>query len=213
MISLNSKVVLWSALGLWALAGCMNPQRDEPAEHAGSEAEQESEMEQPAPAATAPEAPAATGTTGAPATTGQAGTAGAPGTTDADLLVITITAIDIDTRLAEMCGLPGSSVFFKYDSAQLGDQAKERLQQIATCATTGAAKGKDLVIVGRTDPTGSDQYNKRLGMSRAESVAKYLRDLGVSRSRVDTESAGEAGAIRDPFGWPLSRRVTIRLQP
>lgn len=112
-----------------------------------------------------------------------------------------------------MCGLQGSSVFFKFDSAQLTPMAKERLQQIATCATTGAAKGKDLLVVGRTDPSGSDQYNKQLGMTRADAVARYLRDQGVSRARVETESKGETGAIREPMAWPLNRRVTIRLQP
>jgi outer membrane protein OmpA-like peptidoglycan-associated protein len=214
MIYMYSRLALWSTLALAALVGCKNPQRDEPAEHPGAEAEQEPEAEaQPSAPETAETpatpAPTATDTPGTPSTPGTPGT---PGTTDPDLFVITVTAIDIDTKLAELCGLSGSSVFFKYNSAQLQPEAKERLQQIANCALTGAAKDKDLLIVGRTDPVGSDEYNKRLGTSRAESVSKYLRDLGVKRSRVDIVSQGETGAIRDPYGWPINRRVTIRLQ-
>ncbi len=95
--------------------------------------------------------------------------------------VLTVIAVDIDTKLAVMCGLPESKVFFKFDSAKLVPEAKERLQQIAACATTGPAKGKDLVVIGRTDPVGTDAYNKQLGMSRADSVAKSLPDQGVAR--------------------------------
>lgn len=131
---------------------------------------------------------------------------------EADLLVLTVFAVDIDTRLAELCKVPGSNVFFKVDSAKLSDAAKARLRDIATCVTAGPARGKDLIIIGHADPTGSDTYNKQLGMSRADSVKKYLDDMGVKTARVETESKGEANALREPFAWPLERRVTIRLR-
>lgn len=150
--------------------------------------------------------------TGSP-TAQPAGAAGNDaGTDDPDIAVITITAIDIDTKLAVMCGIAESDVFFKFDSAKLVPAAKERLDKIATCAKTGPAKGKDLLIVGRTDPVGSDQYNKQLGMSRADSVAKYLQEQGVKQARTETESKGEATAANNPWRWPLERRVTLRLQ-
>jgi osmotically-inducible protein OsmY len=126
----------------------------------------------------------------------------------------TIIAVNVDTELAFMCGLPKSKVFFKYDSAKLLPGAKERLERIATCAKTGPAKGRALLVVGRTDPRGSDKYNEQLGKRRAESVAKYLRELGVAQTRVEIESRGEASAARAyPGGWPYDRRVTVRLQP
>lgn len=202
MVRSLSTLVFTGALALSVCAGCKKD--DEPAEYptADPEAARPSEEEAASPAAQAPP--------GTPATT--AGGASAGPAADPDLLVITVMAIDIDTKLAEMCGLPGSSVFFKYDSANLGPDAKERLQQIATCATTGPAKGKDLVLVGRADPVGSDEYNKRLGTSRAESVARYLRSLGVPKARVEIDSRGEAAAMKEPHGWPLERRVTVRLQ-
>jgi outer membrane protein OmpA-like peptidoglycan-associated protein len=85
-------------------------------------------------------------------------------------LVLTCIAIDIETRLAAMCGLHESKVFFKFDSAKLLPAAKERLEQIATCAKTGPIKGQALLVVGRTDPVGPDEYNEQLGMSRADGV-------------------------------------------
>lgn len=131
---------------------------------------------------------------------------------DPDLAVITITAVDIDTRLAMLCGLEQSKVFFKFDSAKLLPEAKERLEQIAKCVTGGPAKDKELVVVGRTDPVGPDAYNKELGMSRAESVQQQLRQYGVSKTRLETESRGEAAAGPNPLGWPFDRRVTVRIQ-
>lgn len=212
MIHSRSKLVLPGVLVLAGLVGCNARQEgEEPAEYPTAES-----TPPPPPALQAPSpAQGSPGTTGA--TAAPPGTATAPGTgtataPDPDLLLLTVIAVDIDTKLAQVCRLPGSSVFFKYNSAKLLPEAKERLQQIATCVTTGPARGKDLVIVGRADPVGSDEYNKKLGMSRADSVAKYLRDLGVPKARVETESRGEATAMREPFGWPLERRVTVRLQ-
>jgi uncharacterized membrane protein YcaP (DUF421 family)/outer membrane protein OmpA-like peptidoglycan-associated protein len=206
MVRSLSTLVLPGALALSVCGGCKKD--DEPAEYpsADPEAARPSEGEAASPAVQVP--PGTPATTAAP-TAGGASTGPAA---DPDLLVITVMTIDIDTKLAEVCGLPGSSVFFKYDSAKLSPEAKERLQQIATCATTGPAKGKDLVLVGRADPVGSDEYNKRLGTSRAESVARHLRGLGVPKARVEIDSRGEAAAMKEPYGWPLERRVTVRLQ-
>lgn len=214
MVRSLSWLVLPGALGLLVLAGCKK--EDEPAEYPPGDADtmRAPDEEMPSPADQTPPGttPGAAGTAGQPPAAGGAEGAQGATATDADLLVPTVVAVDIDTRLAQMCGLPGSSVFFKFDSAKLGPEAKERLQQIAACATTGAAKGKELVLVGRADPTGTDEYNQKLGMSRAESVARYLRSLGVANARVETASKGEATAMKEPYGWPLERRVTVRLQ-
>lgn len=215
MIHPNLKLVFGGALAVATLAACQNQQRDEGPGHpdarvAEPEPTTDAQVGAPSPAAAGPHgAGTTTGTTGA---TGTTGTTGSTAASDPDLLLITITSVDIDTRLAVLCRLPGSSVFFKFDSAQLQPAARERLQQIASCVTTGAAKGKDLLIVGRTDPSGPDQYNQQLSMSRAEAVARHLNTLGVQRSRVQIVPKGEEDVIQDPFGWPINRRVTIRLQ-
>lgn len=214
MIHPNLKLVPGGALALAGLVACQNQQRDEGPEHPDTQVaapEPTTDVQVGAPPPTVAE-PHGAGTTGYTGNMGTTGTTGSTAASDPDLLLITVTAVDIDTRLAELCGLPGSSVFFKFDSAQLQPAARERLQQIAACVTTGAARGKDLLIVGRTDPSGPDQYNQQLSMSRAESVARHLSTLGVQRSRVQIAPKGEEGAIQDPFGWPINRRVTIRLQ-
>ena len=46
-------------------------------------------------------------------------------------------------------------------------------------------------IAGNCDELGTTEYNLALGQRRAEVARKYLVDLGVSASRVDTISYGE----------------------
>lgn len=203
MIPSTTRLALPAALALSLLAGC-GEKREQPAATA---TENNVHPEQPGAQASATAPGTAAPGTAAPGTV-------APGTApaaDADLAVITITGVDIDMGLARRCNLPLTSVFFKFDSAQLRPESRERLQSVVQCVTTGPAKGEELVIVGRADPVGADEYNKKLGMSRAESVAKYLRDQGVQKERVETESKGEKGAAPAPSLWPLERRVTIRL--
>ncbi len=150
-----------------------------------------------------------------PATTTSAGAARPPveaAGNDPDLVIVTVMTVDLQTKLAEMCNVPASKLFFKFDSATVRPGATELIEQIATCAKTGAAKGKALKIIGRTDPRGSPTYNEKLGMERAEAVAKLLRDQGVQDARVELVSKGEEAAEpSEPAGWPYDRRVTIRL--
>ncbi len=141
-----------------------------------------------------------------------------PGTTtattsDPDMAVMTMSGVDVDPTMASLCGIDSNQVFFKYDSAQVTPGAKQQLDAIAACVLTGPASGRDLVVIGRTDPKGTDDYNTQLGMSRADSVAKYLREQGVTNSRVETRSRGEDNATNDPWGWPFERRVTVWLAP
>lgn len=134
-------------------------------------------------------------------------TAPAPPPPPAVVEIVTATGVDVDTRLAALCGIPTSKVFFTFDSAQVTAGGAQVLDDLATCATTGAAKGHELRVIGRTDPRGTDTYNEELGTSRAEAVANYLRSKGIRSARVDVLSKGEEDASPVAF----DRRVTVRL--
>lgn len=49
----------------------------------------------------------------------------------------------------------------------------------------------DVVITGYTDHKGSNAYNDRLSLRRAEAVKNYLIGKGISASRLSTVGAGE----------------------
>lgn len=124
---------------------------------------------------------------------------------------VTRTGVFIDARVASACGVHEPEAFFAFDSDELAPSARDTLELVAECLDDGALKDREVVLVGHADPRGSDEYNKELGMSRAQAVAGFLRQSGVPKTRIETKSAGERGASGDERGWPMDRRVDITL--
>ena len=105
----------------------------------------------------------------------------------------------------------GPSPFFSYDSSKPDNQSQPTMQNLVDCMRTGPLAGKSIMLIGRTDPRGSDDYNIKLGRDRAERVKKYLVANGVDPQRVLTDSIGKQDAHADPADWPADRRVQIQL--
>ncbi|HVY44762.1 MAG TPA: OmpA family protein, partial [Minicystis sp.] len=118
----------------------------------------------------------------------------------------------IAPNILEACKIQQRKAFFEFDSANLSTPDASTLEQVATCLTSGPLAGSEIVVVGHADPRGTDQYNMRLGMRRAESVRSFLVGRGVHAGAVQAESVGERGAIQDRSGWAWDRRVGIRLK-
>jgi adhesin transport system outer membrane protein len=80
-------------------------------------------------------------------------------------------------------------------------------------------KGIELDVViatGHTDSVGSDAYNQRLSMARAEAVKAYLVSNGVDVKRVQTVGKGESEPIADNAtaeGRAKNRRVEVTVKP
>lgn len=105
----------------------------------------------------------------------------------------------------------GPLPFFYFDSSSLQSEEKRSMDNLAQCMKTGPLKGKSILLVGHTDPRGTDDYNQKLGLERAKRVKRYLMRHGVERARVETASAGEQSARAYPGDWPADRRVDIVL--
>jgi outer membrane protein OmpA-like peptidoglycan-associated protein len=87
------------------------------------------------------------------------------------------------------------------------------LSQIADCLVTGPLKDKSVVLVGHGDPRGTQDYNDSLGKRRANAVAAYFREHGVSSARIEEKSRGKLDATgHGPAGWAEDRRVDVLLQ-
>lgn len=122
------------------------------------------------------------------------------------------TGIQLHPDLIAACKVSDSEAFFAFDSTVVSSHAHDVLAQVAECVTNGPLRGKDLELIGYTDPRGTDEYNKQLGLMRAESVSKHLRDHGVKLTQVEINSMGEKEASDDTNEWPRDRRVEIRLK-
>jgi OOP family OmpA-OmpF porin len=71
-----------------------------------------------------------------------------------------------------------------------------------------------VVTVGHTDSVGSNEYNQKLSLRRAEAVKAYLVGTGMDASRVYTEGKGETQPLADNAtaeGRAKNRRVTVEV--
>jgi peptidoglycan-associated lipoprotein len=119
-------------------------------------------------------------------------------------------------EVKDACRIPNSAASprFEYDSAILLPEGRPVLDTLARCLLEGPLKGRALTLVGRADPRGEQEYNMALGGNRAQSVASYLRTLGVDSKQVHVTSRGELDAVGTTEAtWAFDRRVDVTLGP
>jgi peptidoglycan-associated lipoprotein len=122
--------------------------------------------------------------------------------------------LHISDAIVRACGLTRAPAppMFEYDSATLAAEDRVILAQVAKCFSEGALRGQGVALTGRADPRGEEEYNMALGESRADSVRRYLHDMGVAPRYVDATSRGKLDASgKDEEGWAKDRRVDIEL--
>jgi len=108
--------------------------------------------------------------------------------------------------------LSGPIAHFEFDQAQLTAQDRQKLQALATAMKAHPAAR--IRIAGNCDELGTVEYNLALGQRRAEVARKYLADLGVDGSRVETISYGEEHPVapgHDAQSHALNRRDDAEL--
>jgi peptidoglycan-associated lipoprotein len=121
-----------------------------------------------------------------------------------------VVAISDDIRHA--CGISDADAYFAFDSARLKRGEYPALEKLATCFSTGPLSGKEMRLVGHTDPRGDADYNLVLGGRRADGVRDFLVERGLPSQRVATTSRGELDAQGDnEAAWAKDRRVDVKL--
>lgn len=101
-------------------------------------------------------------------------------------------------------------VNFDFDVRKLNNLGKGRSVQIARLLEN--EPGLNVVLEGHTDFIGSDKYNEKLGMDRAEAVRNELVALGVSAERLSTVTFGKSQPIlteKTDWARAVNRRVEI----
>ena len=105
-----------------------------------------------------------------------------------------------------------ADAFFDFDKAVLKPEGKAKLDDLV-----GKVKGINLeviIAVGHTDSVGTDAYNQKLSVRRAEAVKAYLVSKGIEKNRVYTEGKGEKQPVADnktSEGRAKNRRVEIEV--
>jgi peptidoglycan-associated lipoprotein len=125
------------------------------------------------------------------------------------------SSIYLSERLRSACGIKtiGSTQDapkFAFDRSEILPEDQDVLAAVAQCVTVGPLKGRSIMLVGRADPRGTEEYNMALGERRSNSVDNYLGQLGVSPSQMTETSRGSLDATgNDEATWRTDRRVDI----
>ena len=105
-----------------------------------------------------------------------------------------------------------SGLLFDYDSDVVKPTARANLHELA--ASLDKYPDSDVLIVGHTDADGSDAYNQGLSERRARSAESYLMSQGVAGSRVSTKGLGETEPVASndsDAGKAQNRRVEVAI--
>ena len=105
-------------------------------------------------------------------------------------------------------------VLFDFNKFVLKPEAKEALDVVADVIKDGNYKMVE--VIGYTDNIGSDEYNLKLSLQRAQSVADYLMYCeNIDPGKIKIEGKGKADPIADNSteeGRAKNRRVEIKLK-
>jgi OOP family OmpA-OmpF porin len=105
-----------------------------------------------------------------------------------------------------------ADAFFDFDKAVVKPAGKAKLDDLVS-----KVKGINLeviIAVGHTDSVGSDAYNQKLSVRRAEAVKAYLVSKGIEKNRIYTEGKGEKQPVasnKTAEGRAKNRRVEIEV--
>lgn len=112
-----------------------------------------------------------------------------------------------------LAAFEAQDVYFDYDKSTLRSDAQAVLQGKA--AYMQANPAISVVIEGHCDERGTNEYNLALGDRRAQSVKRYLLDLGISAARMTTISYGEERPVdvaHTEEAWAKNRRAHVKVR-
>jgi outer membrane protein OmpA-like peptidoglycan-associated protein len=124
------------------------------------------------------------------------------------------TGVVVEREGDELVLTMPAGITFPINSYEIQPQFYSTLDQVAQ--TLAAYPSTLIDVYGHTDPSGGDAINVPLSKNRAESVANYLTQRGVNRTRIATQGFGSSQPIASndtEAGRQQNRRVEIRIVP
>ena len=105
-----------------------------------------------------------------------------------------------------------ADAFFDFDKSVLKPEGRAKLDDLVS--KIQGINLEVIIAVGHTDSVGSDAYNQRLSVRRAEAVKAYLVSKGIERNRIYTEGKGEKQPVASNStaeGRAKNRRVEVEV--
>lgn len=104
-------------------------------------------------------------------------------------------------------------VAFRFDSAELTDLGKGKVY--LTAQKLKEKSDVTVVVEGHTDYMGSEAYNERLGLRRAQTVMNELVQLGLNPEQISAVTLGETKPLIDQqtdWARAVNRRVEFQVK-
>ena len=132
-------------------------------------------------------------------------------------LEIDMVMPDTTIRVAKLCARAFAAhktgtVSFEESGTTLRNGAYTALDR--TISLANACRDSRISIAGHTDSSGLASSNRRLSLARANVVADYIAERGISRERLIVIGAGSSAPIADNatrYGRSMNRRISIAL--
>ena len=105
-----------------------------------------------------------------------------------------------------------ADVLFDFDKAAVRPDGKNKLDDLSQ--KIRSVNLEVVIAIGHTCSIGTDAYNQKLSVRRAESVKAYLVSKGVEPNRIYTEGKGEKQPVASNTtkeGRTKNRRVEIEV--
>jgi outer membrane protein OmpA-like peptidoglycan-associated protein len=105
----------------------------------------------------------------------------------------------------------GLDIKFKLNSAQLTEEARETIKQLAAAMRSPTLEKYHFLVEGHTDSTGSAAHNLALSKARAEAVrSQLLKAYSIAPDRLQAAGRGQSQPLdpADPKN-PANRRVQV----
>ncbi|TDR30814.1 OmpA family protein [Hydromonas duriensis] len=90
-----------------------------------------------------------------------------------------------------------ANALFDFNKSTLRPMGQQALAALATALKS--VSFDQTIVVGHTDSFGSDAYNDRLSLRRAEAVKAYLVSQGINAASISTSGMGERQLLVQPL--------------
>lgn len=105
------------------------------------------------------------------------------------------------------------NVLFDFNKSELRSEGKKSIDEDVVVPIRRFKKLDRVVVNGYTDRLGAKQYNQKLSEKRASSVADYIANQGIDKSKVQAKGHGSSDPIASCNKIKQRKKLIECLQP